>query len=231
MNSHPATPSSSELHSANNPIDQALNPDLNTHLDTATHHTVNTTNSADYGDHGQTEDDALSLQQPLPAQVHHGPEDPGPDPGEEGSGTTTLPINSNSATHRDNATMLTSPTSHPTSVTNGHQNVGTPQDMVAAREMNANQKQSHAYHTSAAVTSLLAVTQTDTPDTVTTQGNVPSVSPSLASSSTGQGSSLQHHMAHVPSPDEKRQVKTPARAAGQSAERGQGHLENKLHPA
>ena len=146
VNNLPIAPLSSELHSTDNPIDQAVNPDLTTYLDTATHHTVNITKSANSGDHGQTEDGAPSLQHPLPAQVHHGPEDPGPDPGERGSGTTAL-HNINSATHQDNAATPTTSTDHPTSVTNGQENVCTSQDMVAARKMNANKKQNLAYHT------------------------------------------------------------------------------------
>ena len=72
VNNLPTAPLSSELHSTDNPIDQALNPDLTTYLDTATHHTVNITNSTNSSDHGQSEDDAPSHQHPLPAQVHHG---------------------------------------------------------------------------------------------------------------------------------------------------------------
>ena len=56
LNNLPTAPLSSELQSTDSPIDQALNPDLTTYLDTATHHTVNIPNPATSGDLGQTED-------------------------------------------------------------------------------------------------------------------------------------------------------------------------------
>ena len=173
-----STPLSSELHSTDSPINQALNPDLTTYLDTATLHTVTITNSANSGDHGQTEDDAPSRQQPLPPQVHRGPDDAGPDPGEEGSGTTTIPNNSNSATHQINATTPT----------------------------NTNKKQNRADHT-AAVTPLQAATQTS--NTVTPEGNAPSVSSPLASSS-GRTSIVTPHTAWCTPrhPTKKRQIDT-----------------------
>ena len=64
VNNLPTAPLSSELHSTDNPIDQALNPDLTTYLDTATHHTVNIPNSATSGDLGQTEDVAPPFNSP-----------------------------------------------------------------------------------------------------------------------------------------------------------------------
>ena len=194
----PTAPLSSELHSTDSPIDQALNPDLTTYLDTATHHTVNIPNSATSGDLGQTEDVAPPLQQPLPPQVHHGPDDAGPDPGEERSESTALP-NVNSATHQDNAATPT----------------------------NTNKKQNRAYHT-AADTPLLSAAQTS--NTVTPEGNAPSVSSPLASSSTGLTSSLQ--TPHDTRSATRRQSvrSTPARAAGQSSKRGKGRLANKFQP-
>ena len=170
VNNLPTAPLSSELHSTDSPINQALNPDLTTHLDTATHHTINTPNSATSGDLWQTEDVAPPLQQPLPPQVHHGPDDAGPDPGEEGSESTALP-NVNSATHQDNATTPT----------------------------NTNKQQNRAYHT-AAGTPLPSVTQTS--NTVTPEGNAPSVSSPLASSSTVLTSSL--HTPHGTRPATRR---------------------------
>ena len=130
VNNLPTAPLSSELHSTDSSTDQALNPDLTTHLDTSTHHTVNTPSSANSGDLWQTEDVTPSLQQPLPPQVHHEPGHVGPDRGEGGSGTSALP-NVNSATRQDNATAPT----------------------------NTNKKQSRAYHT-AADTPLPSATQT-----------------------------------------------------------------------
>ena len=62
VNNLPTAPLSSELHSTDNPINQAVNPDLTTYLDTATHHTVNVPNSANSGDLGQTEEVAPPLQ-------------------------------------------------------------------------------------------------------------------------------------------------------------------------
>ena len=177
VNNLPTTPLPSELHSTDNPINQALNPDLPTFLDTATHHTVNIPNLATSGDLGQIKDVARPLLQPLPAQVHYGPDDAGPDPGEVGSGSTALP-NVNSAAHQGSATTPTK----------------------------TNKKQNRAYLT-AADTPLPAATQT--PNSVTPEGNAPSVLSPLTSSSAGLASSLHTpHGTRPATPTKKRQINT-----------------------